>query len=446
MRPLPSIQLRLLVSLAAGVSLVWLVAATWTWVDARHEMGELLDGHLAQAAALLVVQQAHVDDDDPAAQAPVLHKYAPRVAFQVFHEGVLLSRSGNVGAAPLSPETRGFSTVTLANGERWRVFATHGDKRDVQVFVGEQLDSRDSILMAVLRGMLLPSLLALPLLATLLWWAVRRALAPLDALGRTLSNRTPDSTSPIPVQGLPREMRPMVDELNALLQRIEAMVVAERRFTADAAHELRTPIAAIRAQAQVALGATEDAGERHHALQLTLAGCDRAARLVDQLLTLARLDAPREAGPTAPTDLSALARSVAADLAPQAMAQGQDLELQAPAPCSVAGDEVLLRVLLRNLLDNAVRYAGPGARILVEVAQVHGRPQLTVQDSGPGMSTTDMARLGERFFRVLGNSQTGSGLGWSIVHRIAQVTGAQLRVARSDALGGLRVQVVWHAG
>ena len=148
----------------------------------------------------------------------------------------------------------------------------------------------------------------------------------------------------------------------------------------------------------------------------------------------------------APTDLSALARSVAADLAPQAMAQGQDLELQAPAPCSVAGDEVLLRVLLRNLLDNAVRYAGPGARILVEVAQVHGRPQLTVQDSGPGMSTTDMARLGERFFRVLGNSQTGSGLGWSIVHRIAQVTGAQLRVARSDALGGLRVQVVWHAG
>ena len=248
---------------------------------------------------------------------------------------------------------------------------------------------------------------------------------------------------PLPRDSLPTEMRPMVDELNALLRRIEGMVASERRFTADAAHELRTPIAAIRTQAQVAMGAVDDAEERRHALQNTLAGCDRAARLVDQLLTLARLDAPASTAASGRTDLSALARSVAADMAPQALARGQDLELQAPQPCPVAIDEVLPRVLLRNLLDNASRYAGDGARIAVSVAVVQGWVQLTVQDSGPGLSPAEMARLGERFFRVLGTAQTGSGLGWSIVRRIAQATGAQVEVTHSASLGGLQVQVSW---
>ncbi|MDT7518728.1 ATP-binding protein [Rhodoferax sp. TBRC 17660] len=440
---LHSMQLRLLAYLSAGVTLVWLAAAAWTWVDARHELDELLDSHLAQAAALLVVQQSHVDDDENEEEAPVLHKYAPRVAFQVFHEGALVARSGNAGLTPMTRETRGFDTVTLDNGDRWRVFATRGSKRDIQVYVGEQLDSRDGILRAVLRGMLLPSMLALPLLAALMWWAVRKAMAPLDALGHSLRSRAPDSTVPLPRDSLPTEMRPMVDELNALLQRIEGMVASERRFTADAAHELRTPIAAIRTQAQVAMGAVDDADERRHALQNTLAGCDRAARLVDQLLTLARLDAPASAAASGRTDLSALARSVAADMAPQALARGQDLELQAPQPCPVAIDEVLPRVLLRNLLDNASRYAGDGARIAVSVAVVRGWVQLTVRDSGPGLSPAEMARLGERFFRVLGTAQTGSGLGWSIVRRIAQATGAQVEVTHSASLGGLQVQVSW---
>ncbi len=440
---LHSMQLRLLAYLSAGVALVWLAAAAWTWVDARHELDELLDSHLAQAAALLVVQQSHVDDDESEEEAPVLHKYAPRVAFQVFHDGLLVARSGNAGLTPMSRETRGFDTVTLDSGDRWRVFATRGSKRDIQVYVGEQLDSRDSILRAVLRGMLLPSMLALPLLAALMWWAVRKAMAPLDALGHSLRSRTPDSTVPLPRDSLPTEMRPMVDELNALLRRIEGMVASERRFTADAAHELRTPIAAIRTQAQVAMGAVDDAEERRHALQNTLAGCDRAARLVDHLLTLARLDAPASAAASGRTDLSALARGVAADMAPQALARGQDLELQAPQQCPVTIDEVLPRVLLRNLLDNASRYAGDGARIAVSVAVVRGWVQLTVQDSGPGLSPAEMARLGERFFRVLGTAQTGSGLGCSIVRRIAQATGAQVEVTHSASLGGLQVQVSW---
>ena len=444
-RSVRSMQWRLLASLLAGVALVWLGVAVCTWIGARHEVDELLDGHLAHTAALLVVQQAQLEDEVEGPQMPVQHEYAPRVAFQVFLHGALLSRSSNVGTRPMSAVSSGFDTVTLEDGTRWRVFALQSGSR--QVLVGEQLRARRGILMAVLRGVLLPMLVALPMLAVLIWWSARRALAPLNTLRDVLQARAPRSTVPLALNDLPSEMRPMVQALNALLARMDQMVEVERRFTADAAHELRTPIAAIRAQAQVALGAVDDVAERRHALHLTLLGCDRAAHLVDQLLTLARLDAPlgEGAGARRMTDLAAVAHSVAADLAPQALGKRQDLELQAPPGCWVDGPEVLLRVLLRNLLDNAVRYAPVGAVVKMALLHQDGSVQLHVQDSGPGMSEADMARLGERFFRVLGPSETGSGLGWSIVHRVALVTGAQITVQRSLALGGLWVQARWPA-
>lgn len=438
-----SLQLRLLVLLSVSLTLVWLAVAVWTWVDARHEVDELMDSHLVQAAALLVVQPLDLEDD-AVADVPALHKYSARVAFQVFHEGSLVMRSANVGAEPLSDERHGFDTVRYG-GEKWRVFATRGTEGDVQVYVGEQVDSRNDIGWAMLRGMLLPMALALPVLAALLWGAVYRALVPLRTLGHTLGQRAPDALNPVVVPDVPSEMQPLVAELNGLLARIERMVQSERRFTADAAHELRTPIAAIRAQAQVALGAGDDAAQRDQALQTTLAGCDRAAHLVDQLLALARL----EAGATAPTqescDLGALAQRVAADLAPAALARGQDLELEVQgAEASVCAPAAWLTMLLRNLVDNALRYSPDGARVLLRVAGTpEGRVVLEVHDSGPGMASADLQRLGERFFRVLGHTQSGSGLGWSIVRRIADVTGAQVTVQSSALLGGLLVQVAW---
>ena len=438
-----SLQLRLLVLLSVSLTLVWLAVAAWTWVDARHEVDELMDSHLAQAASILVVQPLDLEDDT-VADAPALHKYSARVAFQVFHEGTLVMRSANAGIEPLSDERRGFATVRH-DGESWRDFATRGAEGDVQVYVGEQVDSRNDIVWAMLRGMLLPMALALPVLAALLWWAVHRALLPLRTLGHTLGQRAPDALSPVVVPDVPSEMQPLVAELNGLLARIERMVQSERRFTADAAHELRTPIAAIRAQAQVALGAGADAAQRDLALHTTLAGCDRAAHLVDQLLALARL----EAGTTVPAaevcDLRALAQQVAADLAPAALTHGQDLALEADgdAACAVSAQVTWLTMLLRNLLDNALRYSPDGARVLVRVACTPERVVLEVHDSGPGMASADMQRLGERFFRVLGHTQPGSGLGWSIVRRIADVTGAQVTVQSSALLGGLQVQVAW---
>ena len=501
-----SLQGRLLTGLLSVVLLVWAVTAVSTWFDVRHELDELLDSHLAQAAALLVVQQAReIEDADEPLDAPQLHRYAPRVAFQVWHEGRLAMRSANAPTVPMvaldapadtavqppgqlhqsrplgslrdddaqdrprgnlrgnlrddlhdnlrgnqhnDPAQRaegfvlGFHTVPLA-GTDWRVFVAPGAERDVRVLVGEQVASRDDILWAVLHSTLRPMALALPLLALAIWWLVRQGTAPLRTLSRTLAARHPQALVPVALDGAPTEMAPLLDALNRLFERITAMVEAERRFTADAAHELRTPIAAIRAQAQVALAETDDAG-RAHALRATLAGCDRATRLVEQMLTLSRLEAGA-APALATVDLSALARRVAAELAPRALARQQALSLEADAPHPVLGNDTLLAVLLRNLIDNALRYSPAGAEVQVAVSTTADGVCLQVRDSGPGLAETDRQRLGERFFRVLGSDQAGSGLGWSIVRRIAAVHGASVEVATSAALGGLSVSVWWPA-
>jgi two-component system sensor histidine kinase QseC len=336
----------------------------------------------------------------------------------------------------------GFRTVPI-EGVDWRVFAAYGTERDVQVYVGEVTSSRESVLLALLRGTLMPMVVALPLLALAVWWGVRRAVAPLRRLGRLLGERRPQAVEPVVLDDAPSEMTPMLAALNDLLARIATLMESQRRFTADAAHELRTPIAAIRTQAQVAQGEPDEAF-RHHALQATLAGCDRAARLVDQLLTLSQLEAGT-AAPAGPVDLSGVVRSTVAELASQSVRKGQTFEVDAAEVCPVAADAVLLRVLVRNLVDNAVRYNAADATVRVSVARVAHQVRLTVEDSGPGLSDAERARLGERFFRVLGTGQSGSGLGWSIVRRIAAAQGAAVRVDRSTTLGGLSVEVEWPA-
>ena len=185
-----------------------------------------------------------------------------------------------------------------------------------------------------------------------------------------------------------------------------------------------------------------DEARRRRALQSTLEGCDRATRLVDQLLTLARLESTQGPGTGGTVDLSAVARQVAADLAPQAIGKRQMLEVEATAPCRIHGDESLLAALVRNIVDNAVRYSPPDARVRICVRGGEGGVSLTVEDSGPGMSSAELGRLGERFFRVAGSGESGSGLGWSIARRVAEVHGLELKVARSHDLGGLAVQVI----
>ncbi len=439
----PSLQARLLSLVLALVASVWLAAALVTWFDTRHELDELLDGHLAQAAALLVAQQAQgMDHDGDTIDAPTLHRYGPKVMFQVFHEGQLTLRSANAPVAPMvgpnALAAGSFGTVAVG-GAQWRVFAAAGAERDIQVFVAEQTSSRTSIMWAVLRGALWPMLAALPLLALATWWAVCHGMAPLRRLGDSIGQRAPAATEPLDMHGISREMVPMVEALNRLFSQIGALLEAERRFTADAAHELRTPIAAIRTQAQVARAESDDA-QRQHALDATIAGCDRATRVVEQLLTLARLE-----GGTLPdmatVDVAMLVQQVMADMAPRAIAGKQAMELDAEPDCVQVANATLLSLMVRNLLDNAIRYCPPGSRIVLGVRHEGGKVLVLIDDSGPGLNDAQLQRLGERFFRADDSGASGSGLGWSIVRRIAEVHGLQLTVRRSEKLGGLSVRL-----
>ena len=452
-RPL-SLTRRLMAMVLGFVLAAWLVTALVAWFTTEHELSELLDAHLAQTTALLLASELDVPVEDDARPAPVLlRKYQSRVAFQIWRDGRLRARSTDAPEEPLAPAgVQGLSEQRLA-GKRWRVFtAEQADARGsaITVHVAEQLSARRHVLLASLRGTLLPLLLVLPLLAVGVGWTVRCALRPLHALGHRVAARSPRALDALPQDGVPAEVQPLVHALNGLLGRVAEQVAGERRFTADAAHELRTPIAAIRMQAQVAQGATQDE-ERRAALDATIAGCDRATRLVDQLLQLARLEADAvdtqpAAGRDIPTDLTAVAARLVRELSDAARARGQQIRLECPPrPVDVPMSAALAAVLLRNLLDNALRYGPDGGKVAVQLlpAQATHGVRLCVEDAGPGLSDADLARLGERFFRVLGSGQSGSGLGWSIVRRLARLHALQLHIDRSPALGGLRVTVDW---
>lgn len=442
MRRLASLQARLL----AGMAAVTLVVGTLTTVlavgQARHELDELLDAHLTQAAALLVVKHSArlPHDDDAVLDAPSLHRYAPRAVFQVFHDGRLALRSSQAPPTALvAGMAPGFHTVQRGEAQ-WRVFVTPGASTDVTVIVGERVSARLEILAGMLGPLLGLGAAALLLMLGLAVAVLRWGLAPVRRLRETLASRQPGHLDALPTTEVPAELTPLVDTLNALFQRLDALLQGERRLTADAAHELRTPIAAIRAQAQVALGALADE-ERRRALTATLTGCDRAARVVDQLLMLARLEAA-DMPLRRPLGLGDLARLSVAETAEHPLLAGHALALEVVAPAVAAGDALLTQVLLRNLLDNAVRYSPAGGAVTVTVdGSAPGVWQLTVEDSGPGLDAAALARLGQRFQRGEAATAPGSGLGWSVVQRIAALQGWSVQADRSPTLGGLRVRL-----
>ena len=437
-----SLQTRVVALVLAGVCTLWLIAAIMIWFDGRHELDELLDSHLAQAATLLVAQASDGELEHQYEEAAKLTRFDRRVAFQMWHEDRLQWRSANAPTTPMRQQDRGFASTSI-NGKQWRVFATRGKDSDVQLFVGEQLDARADILTALLRGMLLPLAVGLPLLALVVWLAVFRGLQPLRALRTQLRQRAPAELTAIGLPGAPEEVESLTTALNDLFARIGSLIENERRFTQDAAHELRTPIAAIHAQAQVAASATAPA-DVQAALQKTLRGCDRASHLVDQLLQLARLDGAQQPSQQQPRfDLARVVERVLAPLLDDAAAKRIALEVDVPDHCAMAGDEALIGILLRNLCDNALRYAPAEGQVRFRVADGTTTLQVSIEDSGHGMTTAQIARLGERFYRVAGNDAEGSGLGWSIIRRIAAVTGAKLDIGSSAELGGLRVTVTW---
>ena len=319
----------------------------------------------------------------------------------------------------------------------WRSYAVVARDRVIQV-AQPQAIRRSLAARAALRSVAPLGALALPL-GLLVWWLVSHFLRPLERLAAELRGRQADALSPLPVAGLPQETAPLVEALNALLQRLAQALSAQRDFLADAAHELRSPLTALKLQLQ-ALRRAEAPVAREAALAALGEGIGRAQRLVEQLLALAR----SEAAPAAhePVDLEALATEVIAALWPLAQARRQALALEAPEPRQVAGDRAALYALLRNLVDNALRYSPEGGAVTVTVGGAPQAPLLTVDDSGPGIPAAERARVFDRFWRRASGQGDGSGLGLAIVQAVAQRHHATLRLDDAPA-GGLRVQVVF---
>lgn len=452
-----SLRAKLLLLLLGAVALAWLAIALFTYFDTRHEIDEIFDAQLAQSGKVLLAQAVHEVREQQGGHDAVAaeiragdHKYERELAFQVWDEqGRLLMRSSGAPEQALSPasgargtpsgrhvhENHGRFADTVIDGQSWRVFSHWDEDGEILVQVGEHSEVRRELAANVAGRLLGPLALGLPFLGVLVWLALGRGLAPLRRVNAEVAERDPGYLAPLASQGVPAEIAPLVDSLNSLLARLGGALEKERRFTADAAHELRTPLAALKIQAQVALRA-EEAGQRRTALENLVLGTDRATHLVEQLLTLARLDpAAESAATTERCDLAVLARRTLADLSAAALAKHIKLEQVGVASFPLAGNCAMLAILLRNLVDNAIGYTPLGGRVRVSLDV--GR--LEVTDSGPGIPVAERQRVFDRFYRVLGNEVPGSGLGLSIVRRIADLHGAELSLGEGENGAGLKV-------
>jgi two-component system sensor histidine kinase QseC len=436
-----SLRRRLTALLLGGVAVCWLVALVWTSIDVHHEVDELFDAQLAQSAQVLLAMGVHEGDEhDLDEMEGTLEHHQRALMFQLWdRHGRLLMRSANAPATPLT-QVDGFSETRGPNGH-WRYFSQWSRHRHdrLQVIVAEDHRVREELIAHAVMRMLVPAIVGLFLLGAWIWVATRRGLAPLDAVAREVGDRAPERLLAVAPESAPEEIRPLIGALNDLFRRVDSALENERRFTADAAHELRTPLAALAAQAQVAIRARDDA-ERQHALELLATGMSRASRLVDQLLTLARLEPDTATPATTAVRLDEMAQEACADHGSQAIAKDIALELDA-MPVTIEADRELLRILLRNLIDNALRYTPPGGSVHVTVTNTPGTASIRVSDTGPGIPSAERERVFERFARLAGQEIEGSGLGLSIVRRIAQRHGAKIELESGDGGKGLAVIV-----
>jgi two-component system sensor histidine kinase QseC len=422
------------------------------------EAGELFDAKLAHSARVLrSLVDAALDESDGRAPpltvdvwsgiaegqgadlaTPTGHLYETKLAFQVFRaDGTLLLASDNAPAIALAPFRAGYADP-LIEGQRWRSFVLRSEGERWYI-AGERWDVRADIAGDIAKGILLPLAVELPLVALLVAVVIRYGSNRLRRVTAEIEVRAANELQPIDLRDAPTEISHLVEALNRLLANLDSALQGERRFTADAAHELRTPIAALRVHLANLADAPDPAARARTECALA-EGLLRLERLVEQMLTLSRLEPGAVLPERQPVELVGLARQVAGELIDAGLGKGIDLELEGESPVTACGDASSLGVLLRNLLDNALRYTPAQGRVRLRIARVAGSAVLCCEDSGPGIPVDQRERVLRRFHRLLGTGVVGSGLGLSIAARVAVLHGGQLTLGAS-ALGGLRADV-----
>jgi len=432
-----SLQRRLWLYLLVCAPLVWGVALLVSAQRARHEVNELFDTELVRLARQLQTTLPGRAEPGQAASAAAGGAADLRdLATAVWNaQGQLLMVDREGLQLPYRPQASGFVDLQ-PDGTPWRVYYLPLPHDGGLVAAGQRARERSELVRGLVGGQLLPWLLVLPVLLLAMAWAVRQALAPVRTLTDELQQRHADDLRPVPETQAPQELQPMVAAMNGLFQRIEGTLERERRFTADAAHELRTPLAVLRAQWDVLRRAREP-DEKARAESQLQAGLERMDRLVTQLLALSRLEATDRLPHTRPLDWAALVEQTVSDLLPLAERRRIEIECDWPAegraPLPLQGDADLMAVLLRNLLDNALRYAPAGSTVRL----AFGSDRLAVHNDGPAFSAAQIAQLGQRFHRADGQAESGSGLGVSIARRIAQLHGLPLHYRAGEGGHGL---------
>ncbi len=380
-------------------------------------------------------QQPSLDDEPP-------EHFLDKFNFQVWTDGGrLLLHSSNAPKIPLTADTDGFSDKMIGN-QKWRVFTTYNIKAGIRTVLAERYDTRNELGHRIAQDDLYIMLLTFPLSGLLIWIIIGRGLDSLDRVAQEVANRAPSHLEPVSIKEVPEEIKPVIDELNKLFFRLKEGFEREKRFAADAAHELRTPLAALKTQAQVALH-TNDLQEKNIALQKLIASVNRSTHIVQQLLIMSRL-VPEAAGinDLDEVNLSKITREVLVMLAPSAIEKQIELAFEANEHTPVfTGNPTAMSILIRNLVDNAIRYCKEDGQVVVKVYHQQNEVILEVRDNGPGIPIELQSRVFERFFRVLGNKSPGSGLGLAIVQQIATLHNGRVELGSPTEGTGLIVKV-----
>jgi two-component system OmpR family sensor kinase len=432
-----SLRGRLLWFLLAAISLAAIAQASIAYRTALRDANDIFDYHMQQMAlalrsgAPLSNLHGYGIEPDSGNDDLVVQVWTPD-GVQVFRT---VSRANLPQRAVL-----GFSNVK-ANGTTYRVFSVQTSAQTVQV--AQDLAVRRQMAGNLALRTVGPILVMVPVLMLVVWLVVSGSLKPVARVRAQVAARQADDLSPVSEQGLPDEVRPLVQELNLLFGRVKTAFEAQQHFVADAAHELRTPLAALKLQAQ-SLERAETPEARHVAVDRLTSGIERATRLVEQLLVLARQEASE--GAPQPVEIDDVARRAVADVAPQAAQKRIDLGLSRADAVQVRGHADALTILLRNLLDNAVKYTPEGGTVDLEVrAADGGGAEVVVEDSGPGIPEEERERVFDRFYRIPGSTATGSGLGMAIIRSIVDRHGGAITLGASERLGGLRVHLTLPA-
>jgi two-component system OmpR family sensor kinase len=432
-----SLRGRLLWYLLAAITIAALAQASIAYRTALHDADQIFDYHMQQMA-LSLGSNAPVggtetgNDDEPGNDDLVVQVWSPD-GVQVFHS---ITRARLPQRAVL-----GFSNVA-ANGTVYRIFSIQTNNQTVQV--AQDLAVRRAMASNLALRTLGPIAVMMPILMLVVWWVVSGSLEPVARVRSQVASRQADDLSPVSEAGLPDEVQPLVRELNLLFGRVKTAFETQQNFVADAAHELRTPLAALKLQVQ-SLERADNVEARRTAIARLSAGIERATRLVEQLLVLARQEASVAGGAAGqPVELSELARRTVADLAAVAQAKGIDLGLCQAEVAEVEGQPEALNILLRNLVENAIKYTPAGGTVDISVKRAGAEATLVVEDSGPGIPVEERERVFDRFYRIAGSDAAGSGLGLAIIKSIAERHGATLKLDKSERLGGLAAIVIFR--